>query len=156
MTQPQQTELARKWKWDVNTGTVAVPVWTLIFGTNELTVNPHTPNLEDDNAYEDGGWTSKTKTALSWSAESKLLRKKAPATGVFDPGQEKLRACGRAFADAGWAEVRIYDREGGVEAYHGFAEVTWAPDGGSTTDLETITVTLDGKGELEVIANPDA
>lgn len=157
MTQPLQSTLARKWKLDVNTGTVAVPVWTPVYGLNELTPQPQTPNLEDDNVYEQGGWTSKTKTALSWSLEAKLVRKTDAASAItYDPGQEKLRLLARAFGAAGVAHVRWYDRNGGPEAFVGFGEVSWVPDGGSQTDLETITVTLDGKSDSTIITNPDA
>jgi hypothetical protein len=156
MTQPLQTTLARKWKVDVNTGTVSVPVWTAVRGLNEVTPSPFTPNLEDDNEYDQGGWTSQTKTALSWSIELKLLRKTDPADATsYDAGQEKLRDQARIFGGLGVANIRWYDRDGGPEAYTGFAEIEWVPDGGSLTDLETVTVTLHGKGEAEEIANPD-
>jgi len=34
--------------------------------------------------------------------------------------------------------------------------VSWTPDGGSQTDLETVTVTVDGKSEALIFTNPDA
>jgi len=55
VTQPQQSTLARKWVLEINTNTVASPVWTLVKGMNSLTVTEAEPNLEDDNVYEDAG-----------------------------------------------------------------------------------------------------
>lgn len=154
MTQPQQTQLARKWKLEINTGSVATPTWTQVKGINEFTPQVGEANLEEDNDYDSDGWGSSTKTMLNWSAEAKLLRKADPGTNALDTGQEKLRTQSRLFGSDGVAHVRFYDRNGGVEAYEGFAEVSWGAEGGSPSDLETVTVTLTGKGALEEIANP--
>jgi hypothetical protein len=157
MTQPNQSTLARKWKLDVNTGSVGSPTWTPVNGIAELTPSPQEPNIEDDNVYEDEGWGGATKTGLKWTIEAKLVRRLvAGVVTTYDPGQEKLRTCSSSFGIDGVANIRWYDREGGPEAYDGFAEVGWAPEGGSATDLETITVTLTGKGARTAITNPDA
>lgn len=156
MTQPSTTTLARKWKADVNTGTVAVPVWTPVNGINECKPSPMTPTIQDDNVYDNDGYLGKTKTALSHSVEMKLLRKKAPASGVYDAGQEFLRAKAKTLGTGSKIEARYYDRDGGPEAYQGWFEVEWAPEGGATVDLETVTVTLHGDGPLDDITNPDA
>jgi hypothetical protein len=149
--------LARKWQADINTGTVAVPIWTPIYGIQELTPSPNAPNLEDDNVYEAGGWTGQTKTALSWSLEFKLVRRTDAASAItYDPGQEKLRTLSYTFGASGVANIRWYDRNGGIEAFSGFGEVSWEPDGGSQTDLETITVTVTGKSDRLIITNPVA
>lgn len=157
MTQPQQSTLARKWVLNVNTNTVASPVWTLVKGMNSLTPNQAEPNLEDDNVYEDEGYTGQTKTALSWSAEGTLMRRTDPDdVTIYDPGQEKLRALAKVLGPGGVGHFQLYDRDGGPEAFQGFAEVTWAPQGGEVTDLEAVDFTLTGKGKPTAITNPNA
>jgi hypothetical protein len=157
MTQPQQSTLARKMVLEINTNTVASPIWTTVKGLNEYTFTPGEPNLEDDNVYEDLGYTGSTKTALSWKAEVKLMRRTLPSdVTTYDPGQEKLRVLSNLRGPTGVAYIRTYDRDGGPEAYTGFAEVSWSPEGGSPTDLEAVSVTLTGKGAPTLITNPNA
>lgn len=157
MTQPQQSTLARKWVLEINTGTVAVPIWTTVKGLAEYTFTPGEPNLEDDNVYEDLGYTGQTKTALSWKGEGKVMRRTLPTdVTTYDPGQEKLRILSNLLGPTGVAYIRTYDRDGGPEAYTGFAEVSWEPEGGSPTDLEGVSFTLTGKGAPTLITNPNA
>lgn len=157
MTQPQQSTLARKWVFEVNTGTVASPIWTTVKGLNNLTVTQGEPNLEDDNVYEDAGYTGQTKTALSWKAEATVMRRTDPVNvTIYDPGQEKLRALSNLLGPTGVAYCRFYDRDGGPEAFTGFGEVSWAPQGGSPTDLEQVDITVTGKGAPTTITNPNA
>lgn len=157
MTQPNQSTLARKWTCEVNTGTYAVPIWTTVKGISDFTADNLNPELKDDNVYEDGGWKGQTKTALSWQIKIKLMRRTVPTDVTsYDAGQEKLRALARLFGPSAVADVRWYDRDGGPEAFRGWANVTWSADGGSTEDLETVSVTLDGKGPNTIITNPNA
>lgn len=157
MTQPQQSTLARKWVFEINTGTVAVPVWTTVKGLNSLTVTEAEPNLEDDNVYEDAGYTGQTKTGLSWNAAATVMRRTDPTdVTIYDPGQEKLRLLGRTLGPTGVAHCRFYDRDGGPEAFTGFGEVSWAPQGGTPTDLEQVDITITGKGINTQITNPNA
>lgn len=156
MTQPNVSALARKWAVDVNTGTTMSPIWTRVGAIQEFKPGID-PNLEDDATYDEEGWGSSTKTGLDWSLECKVIRRHDPDDVTeYDPGQEALRAKHDQFGEDGVAEVRWFDRFGGPEAYHGYAEVSWSPDGGTRTDLETVTVTLTGKGPRTTIANPDA
>lgn len=156
MVEPDVSALARKWKIDVNSATVDSPSWTPVLGLMEFKPTVE-PNLEDDSVYEDEGWGSQTKTALNWKIEMKCVRRHDPADETeYDAGQEVLRAKVTAFGASGRAHVRWYDRFGGPEAYSGFAEVTWTPDGGPHTALETVVIVLTGKGARTEITNPDA
>lgn len=157
MTQPDQSTLARKWTLEINTNTVASPVWTTVKGMNSLTVTESEPNLEDDNVYEDNGYTGSTKTGLSWNIEGTVMRRTlASDVTTYDVGQEKLRVLARTLGATGVAHVRAYDRNGGPEAFTGFGEVTWAPQGGEPTDLESVDFTITGKGINTQITNPNA
>jgi hypothetical protein len=157
MTQPNQSTLSRKWAFEINTGTVGVPIWTPVKGLTSFKESPFEPNLEDDNVYEDNGYTGQTKTGLSWSIEAKVMRRTDPTdVTVYDPGQQACRARAKTLGATGVAYVRWYDRNGGPEAYTGFGEVSWVPEGGESTDLEAVTITVTGKGAPTEITNPNA
>lgn len=145
--------LARKWKLDVNTGTVGSPVWVPVRAIGELKPNTEA-NMEDDSDYDSDGWESESKTALKWALEVKVLRKVGVTSGNYDPGQEFLRAAAVQFGSSGTPQIRWYDRDGGPEAYSGFASVSWEPEGGETKDLDTVTIKLSGNGKRTDIANP--
>lgn len=155
MTQPDVSALARKWKLEVDaTAGDPATTWTPCNGLIEFKPNLNA-NLEDDSTYDDEGYDSVTKTALGWVLEAKFIRRHDIAdVEDYDAGQELLRACAEAFGSAGVAHVRWYDRNGGPEAYHGYAEVSWAPDGGNNKQLETVVVTLTGKGRRIALPNP--
>jgi hypothetical protein len=145
--------LARKWKIDINTGTEVSPTWTAVRAIGELKPTVES-NLEDDSDYDSNGWSSNTKTQMSWEIEVKLLRKVGVSSANYDPGQEALRSKADQFGADGTAHVRWYDRDGGPEAYTGFGSVSWEPEGGDAKDLDTVTVKITGNGQRTLITNP--
>lgn len=146
--------LARKFAIDVNTGTYAVPVWNRLGGVTDFK-DGLPPSLEKDSVYEDEGWGSSTKTEVSWNATIKCVRRHNPDDVTdYDTAQEALRLKAPLFGSTGQADVRWYDREGGPEAYRGQCEVTWERDGGPTTALDMVSVTLTGRGRRVDITNP--
>lgn len=109
---------------------------------------------QDDSDYDSGVWGSDAKTQLKWSNVVKLSRKRAPGY-VEDPGQKILRLAHDKVGDEGSVLVQWYDRNGnGSEAYQGFALVQWTDDGGPTTALSTVSVSLMGQGVRTPIENP--
>lgn len=154
---PKATALSRKWAIRINTGTALSPTWLVIIGINTFKYDPAIASMEEDNAFDQNGRLAKTKTALGSAAELKILRRYNPTDETeYDPGQEALRARSLLFGGDGWAHCQIYDRNGGPEAYEDYFEVGWAADGGGTTDLESVTVTLESKGSTTPIVNPAA
>lgn len=154
-TEQLVSTLARKFRVEVNTGTTAAPVWTPVRAVMDFKPAVDT-NLEDDSDYDGDGWASSVKTQLSWSLEAKLGRKIGFSSGIYDPGQEALRTASTEFGTGGTVEVRWYDRNGGPEAYQGFATVSWEPEGGDTKALDMATAKLTGSGKRRDIANPAA
>ena len=152
MTAPLVSYLARKWRVDVNTGTAGSPTWIQVKGVTNLTPGL-SATTQDSSDYDSDGWGSDEKTMLKWSLGISLLRKGADEA-TPDPGQEALREKADQFGDDGMAHVRWYDRNGGPEAYEGYANVSWEPGGGGTGDLEPVTVNLTGKGARTAITNP--
>jgi hypothetical protein len=148
------------WYLDIDTNnSVASPNWVPLMGITEFQQKLD-PNLEDDSDFDSGGFQSETKTAEKWSLELKIARKMTVADNtVYDVGQEYLR--GRAIGKMGpanAAHIRFYEMTSGgprAEAYDGFAAVTWSPDGGKMSDLNTVSVTLSGQGRLNQITHPN-
>jgi hypothetical protein len=155
------TTNTRKWYVDVdmNDG-VGTASWMPILGVENLVFNPDNAHLEDDSDYDSAGFQSQTKSAAAWNATLTLARKtQAASLTTYDPGQEKLRtkSIGQ-FGPANTVTVRIYEMQPGgprVEAYTGKAAVSWQPQGGAMTALDTVQVTLTGQGALASITHPD-
>lgn len=147
--------LARKFKLDVNTGTVDSPTWTPVRAIMDFKPALE-PNLEEDSDYDGEGWASEVKTELKWGLELKIGRKIGFSTGVYDAGQEALRAASTQFGQGGTVQIRWYDRNGGPEAHSGFANVSWEPEGGDTKAIDIVTVNLSGNGKRTDIVNPAA
>lgn len=151
--------LNRKWYLDVNTGSYEAPVWTGVFGVMEFKA-PKTPTLQDDSDYDSGGWKSSTVTALTWAIELKIARKVTAASAtVYDTGQEALRAASDLLGISNRVDIRWYEVTSGgpkVEAYRGYATVTWNPDGGNMEAEDFVSVTLTGQGARTAITHPDS
>lgn len=148
------------WYLDVDTASsVASPVWIPLMGMTDFKQKLD-PTLQDDSDFDSQGFMSKTKTAEAWGVDAKIVRKvtKADAT-VYDPGQEFMRAkaIGKLGA-ANSAHIRFYEMTPNgprAEAYDGWAAVTWSPDGGKMSDLNGVSLTLDGQGQLVSITHPN-
>jgi len=144
------TALARRFKVDVSAdGTTWIP----LKGINDLNP-PVSPTLVAADDYDSNGWNSFEKTMQSWILTIKALRK--TAAGVFDAGQELVRAAQLPFGDAARVYVRWYDRNGAPEAFSGLAIVGWVPSKTGVADLDEVTITLTGDGVLAAITNPYA
>ncbi|MBA9003661.1 phage tail tube protein [Thermomonospora cellulosilytica] len=147
------TDLARRYRWQLNLGTEAVPDWQTVMGTVEFkpTVDP---TIQDDSDYESNGWKGNTKTAQAWKIEAKISHKYDPDTLAYHPTHDALEAASEAFGADSRIQVRYFDRSGKGTGRQGWALVTWAPEGGDTEQLDRVTVTLTGDGPLTSIANP--
>lgn len=152
------TTTNRKWYVDVDTGTESAE-WTGIFGIQEFK-DALEATLQDDSDFDGEGWKSQTNTANAWSLELKVKRAvKADSATAYDPGQEVLRAAAEETGVANSVHIRWYEMEPGgprVEAYDGYAAVSWSPDGGGMDALSTVTVTLTGQGKRNHITHPGA
>ncbi|MFH9430235.1 phage tail tube protein [Streptomyces sp. NPDC017615] len=147
-----ETALARRYRMDVDTGTSTV-TWAWLPGIQELDPKVD-PTQQASTTYDDDGWADQTVTELSWSVELKMLHRCHPTTKAFNLAQETLRKAAEQFGSGARVHVRWYDREGRDEAYEGYALVKWERDGTATDDLDSVKVTLAGKGKRVPIANP--
>lgn len=147
---------ANKWRLDVDAS-------ELLDGSNYIPVRAikeFTPGVsgtkQDDSDYDGDGWGSNSTTQRNFNNVVKLGRKKGINTGNYDPGQEVLRDASDQLGEGALVRIRWYDRNGGPEAFEGYADVEWSDDGGDTTALSTATVTLAGNGKRTRITNPVA
>lgn len=159
-TQLGAATLVRKWYLDVNTGDSTAAVWTHVNGIMSLVPNVDAANWADSSTFDTAGAQTKTKTASAWSVTGKVLRAVTAALATaYDPGQEYLRtaAVGKYGLD-NQVEIRFYEFNGAngpqIEAYHGFAGVEWAADGGSMPDLDIAAFTLNAQSALDQITYP--
>lgn len=144
------TALARRFKVDVSTDGSS---WVNLKGIDDL--NPAiSPNLQAADDYDSNGFNSFEKTMQGWILTIKALRK--TTAGVFDPGQELVRAAQLNFGDTARVYVRWYDRNGAPEAFSGLALVGYTASKTAVADLDEVTITLTGDGALTAISNPYA
>jgi len=144
------TALARRFKVDVsNDGTTWIP----LKGVNDLNPSIKATNQSADD-YDSNGWSGSEKTMQTWTVTVKALRK--TTSGVFDAGQELVRAAQTGWDVAARVYVRWYDRNGAPEAWSGLALVDWVPSKTGVADLDEVTITLSGDGILTPISNPYA
>ncbi|THV26010.1 phage tail tube protein [Glycomyces paridis] len=153
----EATALQRKWRWQINTGSVSVPNWETVLGLQEFTPNIE-PTDQEDNDYESDGWGGSTRTMLVWGLEANLSHRKDTVTHVENTVHAFLRLASMAIEAAdGVVHMRWFDKLGSVEAYEGYGLITWAPDGGGMADLERVSVTVTPSATnpvLTTIANP--
>ncbi|NUQ88961.1 MAG: hypothetical protein HOQ43_10915 [Glycomyces artemisiae] len=149
----EATALARRFRTEVDMGTVESPDWQLFPAIYEFV-----PKIEgvdqDDSDYDSDGWASANRTARKWSLEIKARHKLNPETQAENPVQAKVRLAGRSVGADATIRVRWYDRNGGPEAEQGEALVSWESDGGDQEQSDNVTVNLTGRGNLTSITNP--
>lgn len=146
------TSLSRKFRVDVTSDLTLAGGWVQLNGVNDFKPDV-APNMVDTSAYDTNGWNSMEITANQWSATVGVFRRQ-DLVGVYDPGQELVRACIAQFGTAARVGLRWYDKNGSPEAYQGVAIVKWERGQTGVNDVETVTVTLTGDGALATITNP--
>lgn len=152
-TETPVSALARRWRLNVDMGTAPATDYQMCPAVTNLTWTAD-PNIEASTVYEDDGWAGNEKTGQAWQVQVTFLRKKAADSTAYNAVHEALRLA--AFADGEDAKVgvQLCDRTGAPEAYQGSAIVTWTPQGGEATALDSVQVTLTGDGPLTPITNP--
>lgn len=163
MVLPTRTALGasttnRKWGLDVQDP--AVPgVWVPVMGLQESKPRPGEATTQDDSDMDGGGFKSQTVTALTWGFDGKVLRKsRVTQSTLYDPGQEIIRKASLNLGSAAVIPFRYYEMEPGgprTEAYQGLAVPTWTPDGGNMESLDTVAISLTGRGLRTAIAHPE-
>ena len=146
------TALARKFRVDVTSDLTLAGGWTELKGIYALKPTVE-PNMVETSSYDTAdGWDSFELTGNSWGVTASFYRR--TNSGVYDPGQELARACVGQSGDGARIGIRVYDRDGGDEAFEGVAIVTWERANDGVKDVDAATVTFQGDGARTDISNP--
>lgn len=163
MPLPTRTQLGasttnRKWGLDVQ-DPAAPGVWVPVMGLQESKPRPGEATTQDDSDMDGGGFKSQTVTALTWGYDGKVVRKSLVASATaYDPGQEIIRKAALNLGSAAVIPFRYYEMEPGgprVEAYEGVGVPTWTPDGGNMESLDTVAISITGRGQRLTITHPE-
>jgi hypothetical protein len=149
------TALARRFRTQVNMGTLAVPDWQTLIGVEEF--KPvYEPRRENDESYDDEGAMRQATTGFAWRLELKVVHRTGSDGVTWNAVQEKLRTAAEANdTQTGEVHIRWFDRNGlAGPNYSGFALVDWAPEGGNPGVRDLVSVALHGQGARTSIANP--
>jgi len=111
-----------------------------------------TPKTIDTSAYDTNGWDSNEVISNGWAVTTDFWRR--TVAGVYDPGQELVRARVAGTGDGARCGVRWYDKNGGPEASQGVALVKWSRAKDGVADGDASSIVLTGDGVLSTISNP--
>ena len=145
------TALARKFRLDVTSDLTLSGGWLEVKGIYAFKPSVN-PNTIDTSAYDTNGWSSFEITMNAWSATTSVWRR--TVTGVYDPGQELIRARQGQFGDLARVGARWYDKAGGPEAFQGLAIISVDRANDGVKDADAQTYSLMGDGVLLAITNP--
>ncbi|NUT31528.1 MAG: IPT/TIG domain-containing protein [Hamadaea sp.] len=156
------TDLARRFRVDVDTATYPASLYQQILGIFDLKLIEELRSV-DDETYDDAGAMKEAVTGYNWRLEGKIKWSTNVARTVVDPVHAFLRtkfAAARGSNVAlGEFGVRWYDRDGLDDGHsvEGRAYVkVWSPDGGTPGNPSDVSITIQGQGPLTAITNPAA
>lgn len=158
MTAPTHTtEIARRWKLDVDTAYPGGgPSWSPLLGIEDFKPPSDVvePIAETKSDY-DSDYEGTRHVKLKISGEVTFFREKT-LVGVKDPAAQKLYAARLLLGEDAVVHVRWYDRNDNTgEAYEAYVNVKWESSATGASNLEKIKVTFsDYGGGLGVIAHP--
>jgi len=145
------TALARKFRVDVTADLTLAGGWLQLNGIFSFKPDV-TPKTIDTSAYDTDGWDANEVIGNGWAVTADFWRR--TAAGVYDPGQELVRARVGQSGDGSRLGVRWYDKQGGPETGQGVALAAWARSKDGVADGDSASIVLTGDGILTVIANP--
>lgn len=158
MTAPTHTtELARRWRLDIDTGYPGGGTsWSQLLGVEDF--KPPSENVkpvEEEKSDYDSDYVGKRHTKLEIGGEVTFTREKTLA-GTRDAAAQKLHTARLGMAEDAVVHIRWYDRNDSTgEAYEGYFNVTWESGATGASNLEKIKVTLSDYGQgLATIAHP--
>lgn len=145
------TALARDTRLDVTSDLTLAGGWTQVKALTAFTPQIN-PNTVDTSGYDTNGWSSFDITMNTWDLTASFWRR--TVSGLYDTGQELLRARQGNFGDPARVGVRWYDTAGRPDAWQGVAIVEWDRATSGVKDPAQATVKLTGDGILTAITNP--
>lgn len=132
---------------EVNTGTIAVPVWTGIGGITQISHAPSTTRADTHN-FDTPGRSRHRVTRRGDSFTIQAQRQEDESTGDRDPGQEAVETIGAAYGSAAEKQFRLTSPGGETLTFMATAEVTRL--GGGTDDVANWQAALEVTGDVTV------
>jgi hypothetical protein len=135
---------ARGFNWEVNTGTVAAPVWVQIKGLSQFGVSNSKENAETtDN--QSAGWAEHmvSERTSQFTLEGFYLEDKA--NGTRDPGQAGVEAAAEKVGEDSLNQFRMTTPGGKIRTFLASVEVGFNGDKNAPTAW---TATLDLSGTI--------
>jgi len=135
--------LARGWTFEINTGTIAVPVWVEIKGVTSFKPKPGKKDA-DAGDFDSAGIDEHVVASRSYELTLSGKYLEDPDNGDRDPGQEALEALADAVGDDSLKQHRVTTPGGTVKVALFSADVV--PGGGERDDLADWETTLTRSG----------
>lgn len=153
MTAPIKKRPVRFNRLEVNTGTDAVPVWTLVKGLSKIEL-PVTAEEVDVSDFDSDGWSDSLTTFRGWSVNVEGFDGFTGPndTQIDDPGQLALKTKGLLTGPDAYADIRMY-RTDNNKGYSGRVSVNWSGIGGDLKGVEPFKCALTGSGALSAYTN---
>lgn len=151
---PGVTEaLARSMKFELNTGTTALPTWVEVSNVNAFSASPSSVDA-NTTTFDDEGWQSHLKSSRNFTYTIGGLYQEDPDTGARDPGQDAVEAWAEEIGPASRKEFRITSPSGQTtREFVATAESSPAGigSGGGNDDPNAWTVTVKQSGAATVV-----
>jgi hypothetical protein len=130
---------------DINTGTIAVPVWTRVAAVTSVTHAP-TKKTADTTNFDTPGRTRHRVVRRGDSFTVQAQRQEDEATGARDPGQEAVETAGQAIGTAAEKQYRLTSPGGNTLTFLATVEVTEL--GGGTDDIANWQAVVEVTGSI--------
>jgi hypothetical protein len=124
--------LAREYDLSIDTGTDAVPVWTLIGGITGITPGQSAART-DDTDFDNNGWDAHSVVSRGRTLSVALNYKEDPADGTQDPGQEALIAASEAMGTSAKKKFKYVSPNGNGVTFTASVDLAW-PGGDKTAN----------------------
>lgn len=138
-----QKVLMRQWTVSINTGSVAVPVWTEIGGIDNVAPS-RTKSNADTGDFSSEGWEEHLPAGRGRSLTASGHYKEDPATGARDAGQAACEALAEQIGTDGIGQFRFESPGGNGFTCNASADITGP--GGGKNDPSSWGVVIDLTG----------
>ena len=142
---PAVKVLARDYKFEINTGTVATPVWTNIGGLQSFSFDPAKADT-DTTDFDTNGYSSHLVASRSVGLTLEGQRKEDMTDGSRDAGQAAVEVLAEKIAYESLGDFRFYHKTSKKGKRFTASAVVTGP-GGGTGDAASwaADLTVDGK-----------
>jgi hypothetical protein len=139
--------LARNWTIEVNTGTVALPVWTKVGGINTFTLSNDKEDA-DTTDFDSDGYSEHIVAGRSNEITFEGFFLEDPADGTRDLGQQEIEDLAVLVGTEATGQTKITSPGGKAKIYTGSFGVGDVGGGNNDPTAWGATMTVSGKPEV--------